>query len=112
MRPSVGNPAGTRSQNIVYIVLMDTKSYTVIAYHTNSHSPRAQRWYYLASIVRVDGKYWELHRHPSGISTKSLDAIRKAAAAAGIETISGLFVAAPSPRIGSEMIRTQGVKTS
>jgi hypothetical protein len=83
---------------------MDTVGHWAIAYHTNSTSERAQRWYYVVRVAMVDGKYWELYRHPAGLSAKSHSAILQAAARASVETIHGLFTAAPPPRHGPELV--------
>lgn len=63
-----------------------------VAYHSNSHSPRARRWYRLTRVVFVDGRCFELHWHPDvNMRGNSLVSMRKTARLAGIEILPGIY---------------------
>jgi hypothetical protein len=36
-----------------------------IVYHTNSSSPRAKKWYHVARVIKVDGRWFELYWYES-----------------------------------------------
>jgi hypothetical protein len=82
----------------------DTAGHWAIVSHTNSMSARAKRWYYVTRVVQVDGKWWELYRHPLP-GTANRKACRDAALAEGLALLHGVFKDAPSPRHGPQMIR-------
>jgi hypothetical protein len=75
----------------------------------------AKRWYHIARIANVDGKWFELYwlefkpaqgwEMTAGTRGSNLAAIRAAASAAGVDLIAGVFHDAPSPRHGSELVR-------
>lgn len=80
-----------------------------LAYFTNSTSSRAQRWYYVARLVRVDDKWYELHRaqpQPDSANGRNAKAKRAAAKATGFDLVRGTFTATPSPRQGSVMVHS------
>jgi hypothetical protein len=77
--------------------------YWAIAYHANSNSPRARKWYYVARVARVDGKWWALGRY-DGISGNSRADVIKAAIDSGLDLKRGLFEPAPSPRAAGEQV--------
>lgn len=63
-----------------------------LAYHTNSRSPRAKRWYYIARFAFVDGSWFELYWHPDlTLRGENGPTLRKAANAQGLDVASGLF---------------------
>jgi hypothetical protein len=86
-----------------------------VVYSVNSISPRARRWYHIARIANVDGKWFELYwfefkpaqgwEMTAGTRGSNLAAIRAAASAAGLDLIAGVFHDAPSPHHGSELVR-------
>lgn len=76
-----------------------------IAYHTNSNSPRARKWYYVARLIEADGKWWCIGRH-STVSSNSRKIMREQGLNAGLALLHGVYADAPSPRNGPEMIRT------
>lgn len=82
-----------------------SEPFWAIAYHTNSHSPRAARWYRVARMIVVDEQTFELYWHPS-LETrgKSRVAIAAAAKAIGLELASGTFRDAPWPRSGGAVM--------
>jgi hypothetical protein len=64
----------------------------VIAYHTNSHSPRARKWYRVSRVVFTEGRCFELYWHPDqDFRGNDRSAIRKAAIAAGLEPMPGVY---------------------
>lgn len=80
-----------------------------ICYHTNSTSPRARKWYYLARVVQDQDKWFELYRVNSSFEDASNEReTREAVLSTGLYTLlHGLFTAAPSPRTGSEIVRVK-----
>jgi len=63
-----------------------------VAYYTNSHSPRARRWYRISRVVYADHRWFELYWHPdTTLRSNDRVAIRKAAVAAGLQPLAGLF---------------------
>ncbi len=85
----------------------ETQAHWAIVYHTNSSSPRAQRWYYVQRVVHVDGRWWGLYRwEGQPHSEKSRAAVRERALAAGLGLLHGLFTDPPVPHVAGELIRT------
>lgn len=76
----------------------------VIAYHTHSRSPRAQKWYRATRIVEVDGKTWELYSEYT-ISGRNLKETREAAIQAGMNLVKGVYTGVPSSK--NEMTRVK-----
>lgn len=74
-----------------------------ICYHTNSASPRARKWYYLARVIKVDGQWFELYWHAEHRSN-SRAATRESALNAGLDLLHGTFKPAPLPRQGSTLV--------
>lgn len=78
-----------------------------VAYHTNSSNPRAKKWYYLARLVKTDGKWFEIYRlgtdeiSSGGNNEKEF---RKDALERGYALLHGVFRPAPAPRLLNEMI--------
>lgn len=82
-----------------------------VAYHTNSFSSRARRWYRVSRLIEVDGKIFELYWHPSeSLRGNSLADIRAKAKAAGIDLMPGTYTTAPY-RSGAEIVRAREVNT-
>lgn len=76
-----------------------------IAYHSNSNSPRARKWYRVTRLVYADSKWWELYWHSdSTLRGDSLAKLRAAAKHAGLTLLPDLFAEAPAPRHGPEMV--------
>jgi hypothetical protein len=74
-----------------------------LAFHANGTSA-SERWYHVARIAYVDGKWWELHWHPdNSLRGDSEEELRKSASLQGITLLDDLFVDAPTR--GAEMIR-------
>ena len=90
---------------------MDTEAFWAIAYHTNSNNPRAAKWYYVARLVRADGKWWKIGRAPN-LDSNSRNALVLLALKAGIKTILGTYTDAPFPHTGPEMIRADNADRS
>lgn len=90
----------------------DAQAHWGIAYFTNSNSPRARKWYYLARLVKADGKWWELYQisiiHPT---CRRLQGARAQAQQWNKPTLDGTFTRAPSPRSGTQMIWSLEDKT-
>lgn len=80
-----------------------------ITYHVNSLSPRAQRWYRVVRMIRVDGLWFEIYWHPDhALRTNKLATLRRLARERGIDLAQGLFF--DSDRIGRhsrEMMRVK-----
>jgi hypothetical protein len=75
-----------------------------IAFHTNSHSPRAKKWYRVTRVIQADGKWFELYWHPDiALRSQSRKKIREAALDAGLDLLHGVFHDPPSPRVGNEL---------
>jgi hypothetical protein len=89
-----------------------SEPFWAIAYSTNSSSPRAQKWYRVVRVVEADGKLWELYWHTPDADKRVMtrgsnrDQVREAALRAGLKLVAGLYKDAPSPRHGSELVRT------
>ena len=63
-----------------------------VAYHTNSHSPRARKWYRITRVIYVDSRWFELYWHPAAaLRSNDRVSIRKAAQLAGLDPLPGLF---------------------
>jgi hypothetical protein len=79
----------------------------IACHSTNGSNSRAMRWYYVARLIEVDGCWFELYWHPhlTGLRGNSRERVRQAARASGLELLEGYFENAPSPRVGSGMIR-------
>lgn len=86
---------------------MTTEPHWALCYHSNSFSPRARRWYYVARLIKTDGLWFQLYRHPEStkLSARSLPETRKRAAEHGVKLLPGVYRNAPSPRIGDVMER-------
>ena len=81
------------------------RPFWAIAYHTNSYSPRARRWYRVTRLIEADGKLFELYWHPSeSLRGNSLASLRAKAKESGIDLMPGTYTAAQF-RSGAEMIR-------
>jgi len=78
-----------------------------IAYHTNSRSTRARRWYRVSRLIEADGQWFELYWHEDNakLASASLPETRKRALASGIKLMAGTWRNAPSPRRGDVMER-------
>lgn len=75
-----------------------------ICYHTNSHSDRAARWYYIGRVIKVDGRWWCLYRHPQFInSARSRAAVRENALNADLALLHGVFTDPEGPHAVSEV---------
>jgi hypothetical protein len=75
-----------------------------IAYHSNSHSSRAKRWYRISRMVYADGGMFELYWHPdTSLRSGNLAEIRQRAAAQGLTLMPGIFRDKQGPRRGNEM---------
>lgn len=66
-----------------------------VSYHTNSHSPRAKKWYRVARFAYVDGGWFELYWHPT-LRCENKAEIRAKAKALGVPLEPGTFTAMPS----------------
>jgi len=84
------------------------KAYWAIGYHTNSLSPRALKWYYVARMVKIDGIWWELYRWQgegaAPAKPNNLACVREHAIAAGLDLLPGVFIAKPAPRRAGERL--------
>ncbi len=77
-----------------------------IAYHSNSTSKRARKWYRVSRLIEADGCLFELYWHPNPhLRGNSRAEIRARAAVDGIKLLPGVYRDAPSPRTGSAMER-------
>ncbi len=78
-----------------------------LVYTTNSHSPRAKRWYHVGRVVQDEGKWYEVYWHPNvRLRGGNRAKVKDRALDVGVDLLPGLFTDAPSPRQGSELIRT------
>lgn len=79
-----------------------------IAYHTNSRSPRALKWYRVTRLVHADGKWFELYWHPDvNYRRNNVQHIRDIAKVNELTLLPGVWRDAPSPRNGPEMERVK-----
>jgi hypothetical protein len=77
-----------------------------IAYHSNSHSPRARKWYRVTRLIQADGAIFELYWHPDlKLRGGSRMMVWAAAKAAGLDVAPGTYRDALAPRVGSVMER-------
>ena len=65
--------------------------YWGVAYRINSSNPRAQRRYYIARLIQVDGKWWELYRYDSHSGSNNHKRTREAGLQAGLGLLHGVF---------------------
>ena len=80
--------------------------YWAMIYNTNSNSPRAKRWYHIARVIKVDGKWFELYWLDNETVQRGANRqdMRSAAVAANIDLLSGVFHAASYRRHANELI--------
>ena len=84
--------------------MCETSARWALAYHTNSRSPRARRWYRVSRMVYVDGGWFELYWHPdTGLRGDNQVFVRRAANTQGLDVLPGLFRDKQAPRRGGEM---------
>jgi len=76
-----------------------------IAYHSNSHSPRATRWYRIVRLAFVDGAWFELYWHNPTISLDNKAEVRRRAEEQGLTVRKGLFTTPRQNRHGNEMVQ-------
>jgi hypothetical protein len=79
-----------------------------IAYHSNSHSPRARKWYRVSRLVFADGGWFELYWHAEpSLRGDNLKALQHKARDYGLDLIPGLFrdIQQQATRRGGEMER-------
>lgn len=83
--------------------------YWAICFHTNSNSPRALKWYYVARVIEADGKLWELHWHPAlHLRSNNRKDIRERALDAGLPLLLGVYKQTTEPRGGRVVERVGG----
>jgi hypothetical protein len=83
-----------------------SKPFWAIVYHTNSSSPRAKKWYHVARVIEADGKLFELYWHENvNLRHDNKKLIRARMKELGIDLSPGIYCDAPSPRIGSVIVR-------
>lgn len=79
-----------------------------LAYHTNSHSPRARKWYRVSRLIAADGAVFELYWHPDVLFRgNSREKIRTDAKVYGIELVPGVWREVAGPSNGKQMERRQ-----
>lgn len=72
-----------------------------ISFYTNSHNPRAVKWYRLSRLIYADGSWWELYWGNQVDGSNNLKEFRKACLAVpGLNVLAGVFTQdAPGSRM-------------
>jgi hypothetical protein len=85
---------------------VNNQPFWAIAYHTNSLSPRAVKWYRVSRLIEVDGATFELYWHANlELRGKNVAAIRANAKTTGIDLVPGTYRDTAPPRCGHTMER-------
>jgi hypothetical protein len=75
-----------------------------IAYHSDSRSSRAKKWYRVSRMVYADGGWFELYWHSDlNLRRNNVLELRRVADAMGLNVWPGVFRDRAHPRRGSEM---------
>ena len=62
-----------------------------LTYHANSTNPRAQKWWRVVRVSKIDGRWFELYWGGSEYSSKSKVVTRTRALQAGLPLLHGHF---------------------
>jgi hypothetical protein len=77
-----------------------------IAYHSNSTSKRARKWYRVSRLILADSIWFELYWHPEPtLRGDNAAALRKSAQAYGLKLLPGVYRTSTLSRLGSAMER-------
>lgn len=93
-------------QHFLTLAAANATAFWAVAFHTNSHSPRARKWYRVSRMVIVDGMTFEIYWHQNAnLRGDNLATVRKLAHDANVILAPGVYTDAESPKLGSEMRR-------
>jgi len=86
---------------------MPSEPFWALCYHTNSHSPRAKKWYYIARVIEVDGMLFELYWLPDNRVKRGSNRLEVRAAAAGPGGVAlrpGVYTQYRGPSVGGSQL--------
>jgi hypothetical protein len=85
---------------------MPSAPFWALCYHTNSYSPRAKKWYYVARLIVVDGEAFELYWHhdPELRGNNAKELRKRAGETHGLVLIGGIWKSARSETTGHNIM--------